>query len=215
MIVDMYSDMVCPWCRIGKKNVQDALSMWDGEPVTVRFRSFILDAGVPKEGDNFRERMIERKGLPEEQVRRAFENVTEAGKATGLHFDFERVTIAPNTTAAHCLMAIAPEPLRSALLDQIMEAYFLRNVNIGLPEQLGTIAEKLGIEDAESIARRLRNNEGLLQVKRDLREARTVGVTGVPYFVFNEKYGLSGARPPKDFIRALEWTAKQGSALET
>ncbi|WP_199617146.1 DsbA family oxidoreductase [Paenibacillus alkalitolerans] len=215
MIIDVFSDMVCPWCRIGKKHLKDALKEWQGEPVQVRFRAYMLDPNVPMEGENFREWFIIRKGVSEAQLEAMISHVTEAGKAAGVRFDFDHLTIAPNTMYAHRLMAFAPEDLREALFDAITEAHFERNVNIGLPDELAKIAVTAGMPDSERIADRLAAGEGSDDVKRDLRDARAIGVTGVPFFLINNKYSMSGARPPRDMLRAMEWALQQeGSATQ-
>jgi len=209
MKIEFFSDMVCPWCRIGMQQLQEALASWQGEAVELIYRAYILDPDVPMAGDSFRERMIERKGISDEHLEKMVAHVTEAGKQAGVTFRFDQLTVAPNTRYAHQLMAIADEDLKKPLFDAITEAYFERNINIGLPHELTAIAERIGMNDAASIPRRLEQEEGWIDVLRDVREARSLKITGVPYYIINEKYSVSGARPAQHLLKAMDWALKQ------
>ena len=118
MHIDLFSDTVCPWCRIGKRHLELALQDWPGEPPTIRYRSFFLDPTIPPEGHDFREHMTAKGGgrVPLEQF---FAAPRERGAAVGLTFNFEAITRAPNTLLSHRLVALAPEEKRGELLDAL------------------------------------------------------------------------------------------------
>ncbi|MCK9910285.1 DsbA family protein, partial [Microbacteriaceae bacterium K1510] len=115
-------DTVCPWCRIGKQNLFTAIRQWDGEPVTLRYRSFFLDPNVPEQGLPFRESMAAITGPG--GLDQMFERVTAAGAAAGLTFRFDRVAFKPNTSASHQLIKLASEEKATEMVEAIYQAYF-------------------------------------------------------------------------------------------
>ncbi|MBP1962130.1 DsbA family oxidoreductase [Paenibacillus aceris] len=203
MMIEIFEDIVCPWCRIGKKNLEDALANFTAEPVEVHFRAYQLDPSTPIEGSPFREVMLQKFRADEERLNGMLQQVTEAGKASGLHFDFSQVKKMPNTLKAHQLIAIAAEEYKKPLVNGLFKAYFEDGKDIGHIDVLLDIAEQLGM-DREQTAALLNAKEGLEQVEDDLEFARQAGVTGVPFFVINRKYALTGAQPSAAFLQALE-----------
>ncbi|WP_159881970.1 DsbA family oxidoreductase [Paenibacillus puerhi] len=210
MQIDIYSDMVCPWCRIGKQNLMNALAAWkDGDQAVIRYRAYQLDPDLPPEGKPFREAMAKKMGGVN-QIAQVTAQVTQAGAAAGVLFRFEHVTRMPNTLLAHRLTALLALDKQGAWVDAVMKAYFEDGQDIALKEVLLGIAAELG-EDPEALGERLDRGEGKLQVKTDQQEAARLGITGVPFFVFNNKYALSGAYPPEQIIKVLEQTAAESS----
>ncbi len=207
MQIDIFADTVCPWCRIGKRHLELALAEWHGEPVTVRYRSFFLDPDVPLEGRDFQAHMTAKGGgrrLPEE----FFAVPRQRGKAVGLTFNFEDIGKAPNTMLSHRLAYLTPEAERGAMLDAIYAAYFEFGRDIGDPDVLAAIAGEQG-QDAAAVRAALAGDAGEAQVLADMDFARQAGISSVPFFVFNDKYALSGAQPPEVMGRVLAQVAEE------
>lgn len=207
--IDVYSDMVCPWCRIGKKNLQDALAAWDhkGE-VEIRFRAFQLDSTLPAEGLPFQDAMIKKMGGNTASLKQMTDRVTQAGEAVGVPFRFDQVTRMPNTQLAHRLTALLPASEQEAMIDAIMKAYFELGQDIAQLDILLSIAASCG-HDPNPLREQLAQGHGTDKVTSDEQEARQIGVTGVPFFVFNQRYALSGAYPPAELIKILDKVAAE------
>lgn len=208
MHIDIFSDTVCPWCRIGKRHLELALAEWareTAEPVTLRYRSFFLDPTTPPEGRDFRGHMTAKGGgrVPLEQF---FAAPRERGAAVGLTFNFEAIEKAPNTLLSHRLAYITPEPQRGALLDALYAAYFEFGRDIGDRDVLVDVAAAVGLDAAETRAQ-LAGDAGAAEVMADVAFARQVGISGVPFFIFNERVAFSGAQPPDVILRVLRQAA--------
>lgn len=208
MHIDLFSDTVCPWCRIGKRHLELALAEWareTAEPVTLRYRSFFLDPTTPPEGRDFRGHMTAKGGgrVPLEQF---FAAPRERGAAVGLTFNFEAIEKAPNTLLSHRLVYITPEPQRGALLDALYAAYFEFGRDIGDRDVLVDVAAAVGLDAAETRTQ-LAGDTGAAEVMADVAFARQVGITGVPFFIFNERVAFSGAQPPDVILRVLRQAA--------
>jgi predicted DsbA family dithiol-disulfide isomerase len=201
MIIDIFQDTVCPWCRIGKANLLQALNMRGGERPQLRWRAFMLDPSVPKDGLPFMTTMKKKYG---EQFSREgmLGRVVEAGTAAGLNFDFDKVEYMPNTRLSHRLIAIAPDGPKAELVEAIHRAYFEEGRNIGKQSVLLEIADGIGL-DAGSLGARLDRGEGEAQVEEDFSMARRIGVSGVPFFIIGNKFALSGAQPPESFLKVF------------
>lgn len=209
MHIDLYSDMVCPWCRIGKQNLRRALELWEeagGEPVTVRYHAYQLDPGLPEEGKPFAEAMRRKVGNPA-QLQGMLEQVTKAGAAVGVNFRFDLVTRMPHTRLAHRMVALLPQEKQGAAIDALFRAYFEEGRDIAKWNELSVIASELG-EDAISLSAQLQEGGGNEPVDADLEAAAGIGITGVPFFVFNDRYALSGAYPAEKLVELLERVAK-------
>ena len=207
MQIDIFSDTVCPWCRIGKRHLELALADWSGEPVTIRHRSFFLDPDIPAEGYDFQAHMTAKGGgrmTPED----FFAMPRQRGKAVGLTFNFEDIAKAPNTMLSHRLVYLTPEAERGAMLDAIFAAYFEFGRDIGDPDVLAAIAEEQG-QDAAAIRTALAGDAAEAQVLADVDFARQAGISSVPFFIFNDKYALSGAQPVEVMGRVLRQVAEK------
>jgi predicted DsbA family dithiol-disulfide isomerase len=205
MLVEVWQDTVCPWCRIGERHLQLALEQWQGEPVEVRYRSFFLDPNIPTEGRAFADAMSQKGGgqIPLETF---FAEPRRRGEAVGLTFNFERISWMPNTLLSHRLVALAPEEKKEAVLQAVYAAFFEHGQDIGKLETLLDLATQQGL-NREAVAAQLAADAGKEEALADAREAQELGITGVPFFVFGRRYALSGAQPPETILRALERTA--------
>jgi predicted DsbA family dithiol-disulfide isomerase len=216
MDVQIVSDVVCPWCRIGKVNLRKAAEQYTaetGEEVSITFLPYLLDPIRPEEqGEGFRDRFLKRKGLEEAQMNAMFAQVTEAGKRYGLHYDFDKVEVAVDTVPAHELMELVPEGRREALMDALMEAYFERGTNIGDVDELLRIARESGSsqEEVNAIEPALRNRRMEPAVRGMIQPIHQAGVQGVPFFILNGRLAVQGGQPPEVFLDAL----KQAKAAE-
>lgn len=215
MLVQIVSDVVCPWCRIGKKNLQTAAEEFTkqtGEEIELTFLPYLLDPIQPdEEGESFRDRFIKRKGLTEEQMQEMFTRVTEVGKQFGLDYHFENVKVAVNTIPAHEIMELTPSEKRVALMDELMTQYFEHGANIGDLDVLLEIAEPvIGKETLEEITPALRARAAQPLVMQMIQQVQEAGVRSVPYTIIDSKYAVSGGQPPQTFFGALmqAWEAK-------
>lgn len=205
--IDIFHDTVCPWCRIGKAHLQQALEGWDGPPVDISYRTFYLNPDIPSEGYPFGPYM-EAKGGGRMKLAQFFDAPREMGAKAGLTFNFEDIRRAPNTTLSHQLINLTPEVERPAMVDAVYAAYFENGRDIGDREVLLDIAVEQGL-DRQATAANLDAGVGLDIVAADLDFARENGISGVPFFVINNKYAFSGAQPPAMMRRVLQQVAAE------
>jgi predicted DsbA family dithiol-disulfide isomerase len=201
MQIDLFHDTACPWCRIGKRHLQLALAQWEGEPVQVRYRTFFLNERIPAAGEDFRPYMQAKVGgrIPLEQM---FAGPRQAGGRVGLRFDFEAITRAPNTLHSHRLIALAPDSAKEAVIDAVYAAYFEHGLDIGDLEVLVDIAGAAGMERA-AMRELLLSDAGQEQVQADAAWAQQSGISGVPFFIVDDRYAWSGAQPPDAILQML------------
>lgn len=200
--IDLFEDFICPWCRIGRANLTSALARWDKTEVFVRHRPYLLDPGIPPEGNDFHAYTEYKFGGNADRMHDA---ITAAGTRSGVDFDFPRMRYIPNTLAAHMLVELAPEEVQNAIVLDLFEAHFHKHRNIGSLEVLAAIGERHGV-DPVAVNALDASHPVRLQVVESMKEAVSVGVTGVPFFVFDNRYGVSGAQPPETLIQVLNMT---------
>lgn len=211
MKIDVYSDMVCPWCRIGKKNMNDALMAWSQETNTtipVHYHAYQLDPTLPPEGLPFNDAMEKKMGGAD-RLRPMLERVTEAGAAVGVTFRFDQIPRMPNTVLAHRMTALVPENRRADWVEAVMKAYFEEGRDIAVKQVLLDIAAELNLDTAD-LSSRIDAGEGADSVQKDIETAQGLGISGVPFFIINDKYALSGAYPAAQFLEAFRKIAQQG-----
>lgn len=203
--VTMIADFACPWCRIGKANLDTAISQWTGIPVEITFLPFFLDPTMPTEGKNFREHLTQKfQGAPIEGM---FERVSEAGARAGLEFRWDLIGKSPNTTLAHQLIFIAPDDAKDALSTAIYDAYFQQGKDITDLDVLLDLAVANGL-DRETTRQRLQGGEGATEVRSIAQQVSQQGVSGVPFFIFDSKLALNGAQPPEIILDAMRKAAE-------
>jgi predicted DsbA family dithiol-disulfide isomerase len=196
MLLEIFADTVCPWCFIGKRRLMRALTQRPQENLTLRWRAFQLNPGMPMAGIDRSQYMTAKFGSLE-RAQRVFENVARVGRNEGIDFRFDLVRRTPNTLRSHRLVQAATRIGReSLLLDRLFRAYFSEGVDIGDAETLVHLAEEVGLpgDIAHSAV------DGLPEIDTALNEdfqSRRLGITGVPYFIFNGRFGLSGAQEPE------------------
>ncbi|MEV6366126.1 DsbA family oxidoreductase [Micromonospora musae] len=200
MEIEIYADVVCPWCYIGKRRLEEALASYDGE-VTVRYRPFQLDPSPVSEPVPVVEALGARFGGPA-NARQMVARVTEAAAGAGLRLDYDRA-IAANTFDAHRLVAYATERGRSGeMVEALYQAHFVGGIDIGSRDALAGLAEQVGL-DAADARRFLDSEEGTKEVAAELAKAHDLGISSVPMFVLAGKYGISGAQEPQTLLAAL------------
>ena len=214
MKVEIWSDVVCPWCYIGKRRFESALSTFahrDG--VEVIYRSFELDPTAQVDsGKSVTERLAQKYGVSEEQAAAMNARVTGIAAGEGLEYHLEKARHA-NTVKAHRLIHLAASKgLQDAVLERVMTAYFSAGENIGETETLVRLAAEAGL-DADEARAALEGDAYTDAVRADERRAQMLGINGVPFFVIDERYGVSGAQPTELFLQVLEETWAENHPL--
>lgn len=196
MLLEIFADTVCPWCYIGKRRLMRALANRPQPGLVIRWRAFQLNPGMPMAGIDRAQYMTAKFGSLE-RAQRVFDSVARVGRNEGIHFAFDRIQRTPNTLRSHRLLQAAARIGReTVLLDRLYVSYFTEGVDIGDPEKLIALATEAGLPEATAYAA----VEGIPEIDLALAEdfqSRRLGITGVPYFIFNGRFGLSGAQEPE------------------
>ena len=210
MKIEVWSDYVCPFCYIGKRRLEEAIeSTGLGDKVEVVFKAFELDPNSPATSNETMQEVLAGKyNMSVEEAKGMTDNVVTQAESVGLKYNFSTMKPA-NTFKAHRLAKLAEqEGLGAEIAEQLLHAYFIESKQIGLDEELIDLCEKVGIskERAEEV---LNSEEFAEDVKADITEAGQIGVQGVPFFVINRKYAISGAQPAETFAEALQKVAEE------
>jgi len=208
MLVEVYSDVACPWCYIGERRFAKALQRFEGrDDVEVVFRPYQLDPSAPAKSVPLLDALTRKFGPNAAQM---MERVTGAAAGEGISMRMDRAR-SVNTLDAHRLLRLAEREhgpaVQRALVDRLFAAYFTDGGDIGDRAQLVSIAAAAGIDRARAEAY-LASGEGLAEVTAEIEEARSLGITAVPTFVFEGKYAVSGAQEPELFLEALREVAR-------
>ena len=192
LTIDVVSDVVCPWCYLGGKRLAAALAE-QTEPVVVRWRPYQLDPTIP-EGGLDRAEYMERKFGRDGRLKAIHDNLVKLGAEVGLAFAFDRITRAPNTLDAHRLIRWALSAgAQSEVVDSLFRAYFVDGRDVGDRAVLLDIAAGCGL-DAKLVARLLEDGADVEAVRSEIAEARAIGITGVPFFIFAGRLAVPGAQ---------------------
>lgn len=208
MKVKIWSDVVCPWCYIGKRRFESALEEFDGD-VDIEWMSFELDPGAPKEPKlPLAQALAKKYQTSVERAQEMMDGITEAAKEEGLDFDFSRAK-GGNTFDAHRLIHLAKEQgLGDAMKERLLKAYFNEGRAVHDHADLTALAAEVGL-DAELAAKVLADGTYSAEVRQEEAEAMEIGVRGVPFFVVEDKYGVSGAQTPETFLQVLQKAASE------
>lgn len=212
MKIEVWSDYACPFCYIGKRRLEKALEQFPRRHVTVAFKSYELDPGAPRDTEKSNhERLAEKYGMSVEKAKEMEENIRLQAAEEGLDFRFDTL-IPTNTFDAHRLTHFAKTKGKDqALAEKLLHAYFTASRHLGDHSVLADIAAASGLGREEALA--VLNDESAYaeEVRHDERTAQQMGVRGVPFFVINQKYGISGAQPTETFLNALHkvWEEEQ------
>lgn len=214
MKIEVWSDIVCPFCYIGKRNFETALQQFEeAQSIKLEWKSFQLDPELPKGttyADTYRY-LAERKGMSIAQAKEMTVGVAATGKNAGVALNFEKAIVA-NTWDAHRLMHLAQSKgAGSRVKEALFRAHFTDGKDISAPGTLVELGKEAGLEET-AVSAMLSSDTYAHEVAQDIQEARNIGIRGVPFFVFNRKYAVSGAQPPEVFLQTLqksftEWRA--------
>ena len=200
--IDVYSDVVCPWCYVGKRRLERALSQVGGD-ITTTWRPFQLNPTMPKDGID-RTAYLEAKFGSLDAFRQLEEHVLAAGSAERIPFAFEKLARTPNTFLAHRLIWFAErEGCQDAVVDVLFRGYFEEGADIGSVATLAGLASRAGLS-TEAVERFLQSDEGTAEVKTEEATGHKLGIRGVPYFIVNGTYAISGAQPSGRFVETLK-----------
>lgn len=204
MQVEIWSDIVCPFCYIGKRKFEQALANFpQKDQVKVVWKSFQLDPNADVAGTDYLKTLSSRKGWTLEQTRQITDNVRDMAQAVGLEYHFDRA-ISANSFDAHRFAHLAFEHgLQDAAEEALFKAHFSEGKNIADRETLVQLGESIGL-DADLVRQTLESKAYAELVQKDILEAQQLRISGVPFFVFDRKYAVSGAQATEVFINTLE-----------
>jgi len=213
LTIDIVSDVVCPWCYLGKRRLEEALQKLGRTDATVRWRPFQLDESIPEQGLD-RQAYMRGKFGDLSRLQSVHDRLVAYGKEVGADYDFEAIARAPNTLKAHRLIRWAGEAgVQDAVVDRLFRAYFEQGQDIGDVATLAEIAAESGL-DREEIARRLASDEDEQAAQTEIDAWRRAGVTGVPFFIFNEKLAVPGAEGVDTLVAAMIEAENSPAALK-
>ena len=232
LTIDVVSDVVCPWCFIGKRHLDRALELWREEQpdceVVLHWRPFFLNPDTPAAGEPYRPFLEKKFGGPR-QVEELWQRVSTAGRTAGIAFAFEKIELRANTLNAHRLIHHAqskvmstakPETVSLAdgaggtaicdLVEALFAAQFLEGKHVGDREVLTDVAVACGM-DRETVLSYLESTEDADAVRGGAAEAQRKGINGVPFFIFDNRLAASGAQPPEALLQVMRQAAREGA----
>ncbi len=221
LTIDIVSDVVCPWCYIGKRKLEAALTSPEAAglpPIQIRWHPFQLNPDMPTAGVPRKQYLEDKFGGPE-RAAEIYARVSAAGKAVGLNLNFDGITQQANTLLAHALIAFAqrspqndlPNTLGNDVKERIMKAYFVDGEFIGSIDVLVDIAVAAGLQ-GPAVREFLSNPAECDAVAQADAQARQMGVSGVPFFIFNQKVAVSGAQEPAALLAAMKQALNTASS---
>lgn len=209
--IDVVSDVMCPWCLIGKRRLEQALAQRKDVPVQVRWRPFQLDATIPEGGMDRQEYLSRKFGGPD-GAKTVYDRVRAAGAEEGIDFKFEDIKKSPNTINAHRLLRWAdPMGVQNEVAERLFALYFLEGGDLTDKEVLADNAEKAGME-REVVDTLLAGDADKEEVQQEIATAAQMGVTGVPCFIIDGKYAVMGAQPADVIVGAIDKILEERAA---
>ena len=218
LTIDIVSDVVCPWCYIGKRKLEAALALPQAAllpPVQIRWHPFQLNPDLPEAGVPRKQYLEDKFGGPA-RAAEIYARVHAAGAAVGLDLNFDAIKQQANTLAAHALIAFAQEDSRNGpdnavgnkIKERLLQAYFVEGRFIGSMDVLAQIAVEAGL-DGDAARAYISNAARRAEVAQADAQARQMGVSGVPFFIFNKKVAVSGAQDPETLLAAMQQALAQ------
>ena len=212
LTIDIVSDVVCPWCYIGKRKLEAALALPGAASlpaVELRWHPFQLNPDIPAEGISRKQYLEDKFGGPQ-RASEIYGRVRAAGRGAGLELHIDGIALQPNTLAAHALIAFAQRAgsvAASDMKERLLKAYFVDNRFIGSADVLTEISREAGL-DAQAANAFVTDPLQLQSVARADAQARGMGIDGVPFFIFNRKLSISGAQEPATLLAAMQQAAE-------
>ena len=211
--IDVVSDVVCPWCFIGKRRLEKALALKPDIPVEVHWRPYFLNDWIPREGISREEYLTTKFGSPE-RYKDIAQRVVAAAASEGLTYAADKISRQPNTIDAHRLIRWAAGLGKAAEMKQrLMDLYFTEGADLTNRAVLVQAAADVGL-DPEDVRAALESDQDVEQVTGEAEQAKNAGIQGVPMFIFGGKFAVSGAQTPDYLADALERAAQAGEAAE-
>lgn len=203
MKIEIWSDIMCPFCYIGKRHLEAALQQFPDANVEIEWKSFQLDPSItPQPDKDVYTYLAERKGMSVEASKEMHQQVTDRAKAVGLDYQFDKTVIA-NSFKAHQLIQLAKtKGLGDEIEEVFFKAYFTDGINLDDQDQLMQLGIQVGLNPLD-IKETIENETFSTAIQQDIFEAQQIGVRGVPFFVFDRKYAISGAQPIDVFLKTI------------
>ncbi len=205
MKVEVWSDYVCPFCYIGKRRMEEAINQLDFKSeIEVEFKSFELDPNAPKSYEgNINEIIAKKYGIPVSQAKASNDQIVAQAKAMGLNYDFDNMK-PTNTFDAHRLVHYASaQGKQGKLSERLLRAYFTEGKDLSSYDVLASLAKEVGLE-SNDVIHVLESDQFKDVVRQDESDAKKLNISGVPYFLINGKYAISGAQPTDVFLKSLK-----------
>lgn len=197
LTIDVYSDIICPWCYIGKKRLEEALAQRPGLSASIRWRAFLLNPSMPRGGMDRQHYLKQKFGEASNAV---YDRIAMAGKDAGIDFAFNDIALTPDSSAVHTLL-IASGKHSFSLSERFFQAYFLEGRDISDAEVQKDLIQQEGCENSYT-KDALQN--AATQINEDIQFGGNVGIDGVPFFVFNNEFSLAGAHPAPVILSAID-----------
>jgi len=209
--IDVVADVVCPWCFIGKRRLERAISMKHDIPVEVHWRPYFLNDWIPRGGMSREQYLTTKFGSPE-QYEGIAQRVAAAAAQEGLVYAPDKISSQPNTVDAHRLIRWAADIGKSAEMEQrLMDLYFTEGADLTKKAVLVQAAANVGLDPGE-VSAALDSDKDVEQVTREAESAKEAGIEGVPGFIFGGRFAVSGAQSPEYLAEAIERAAKEDAA---
>jgi len=207
--IGIVSDVVCPWCYIGKRRLEKAIAAMENEFVfDIAYYPFELNSEMPEEGRNNKEYLVRKFGS-EDQYQNIINHVSRVAASEGLEFNFDKQHVAPNTRNAHRLIQFAKEQGKQLpVVEALFKAYFTDGVDLSRLDNLVAIGGACGL-DKNELSTWLSSDAGRAEVVFAEQEMQKLGISGVPFYIINDKYGVSGAQPAEMFMNAFRDLQKE------
>jgi predicted DsbA family dithiol-disulfide isomerase len=201
--IDIVSDVVCPWCYIGKRRLEKAINtLSDQYDFELEYTPFELNPHQDKNGVNQIDYLSDKFG-GEERYRQITDHTTSVAATEGLTFNFDKQKISPNTREVHTIIELAKEEgIQLKAVEAFFRAYFTDGIDLSKHENIISIAASAGL-DPEKVKARLNNDNAKIKVELTEKEIQKLGISGVPFFIINNKYGISGAQATESFIKVF------------
>ena len=210
LTIDIVSDVVCPWCYIGKRNLEAALAALPDTDVEIRWRPYQLDPTIPPEGIARRAYLERKFGARVDEI---YERVAAAGREAGIEFAFNRIERSPNTLDAHRLIRWSQSAgKQNDIVERIFRDFFIEGRDLGQRSVLIEAAAAVGMEP-DLVVRLLDGDADTEAVREEIATAQRLGVTGVPFFIFAGRFGMPGAQPAEVLANAVRRAAEKSGEL--